>query len=228
MLKRLLRDSRLQMLAAGLLGRYLGFALRTTRWRLQGEPGLVQTLAEKPMVVAFWHERLPLMPMLWLLVRAESKGNARAHVLVSRHRDGRIIGSVIARFGLDLVYGSSTRDGQDRGGAAGVRALLSLLASGSHVAITPDGPRGPRRAAALGVAEIAARSSVPVLPCAAQTTRHWTLPTWDRMLLPLPFGRGVIVCGAPVTVARGNAAARLPEIAAALTAAAEEADRQCR
>jgi hypothetical protein len=228
MLKRLLRHSWPQTLAAALLGRYLAFALATTRWRLVGAPGLLQTLARQPMVVAFWHERLPLMPILWHQVRAESRGSVRAHVLVSRHRDGRLIGAVVARFGLALVYGSSTRDGQDRGGAAGVRALLALLAGGSHVVITPDGPRGPRREAAAGVAEIAARSGAPVLPCAAQTTRHWTLPTWDRMLLPLPFGRGVIVCGQPLSVARGSTAARLPEIAAALTAAAEEADRQCR
>src|SRR5689334_20566130 len=38
-----------------------------------------------------------------------------------------------------------------------------------HPFPTPDGPRGPRRQAALGVAQIAALSGAPILPCAAQT-----------------------------------------------------------
>ena len=70
-----------------------------------------------------------------------------------------------------MVHGSSTRDGRDKGGAAGVRALLEVLAQGSHVVLTPDGPRGPARRAAAGVAQLAGLSGVPVLPCAARTTR---------------------------------------------------------
>ena len=105
------------------------------------------------------------------------------------HRDGRFIGAVVSRFALDVVLGSSSR-----GGAKGLRVLLNLLAGGDHIAITPDGPRGPRRVAAPGVAQLAALSGAPVLPCAAQTTRRWVLRTWDRMVVPKPFGRGVVVC----------------------------------
>ena len=145
--------------------------------------------AGAPVVVAFWHERLALMPMLWLQARRTNRARARAHVLVSRHRDGQFIGAVVSRFDLDVVLGSSSR-----GGAKGLRILLNLLAGGDHIAITPDGPRGPRRVAAPGVAQLAALSGVPVLPCAAQTRRRWLLPTWDRMVVPKPFGRGVVVC----------------------------------
>jgi hypothetical protein len=77
------------------------------------------------------------------------------------------------------------------------------------------------------VAQVAALSGAPVLPCAAQTSRRWTLPTWDHMVLPLPFGRGVLVCGAPIAVPRDGAEAALPRIAAAITAATDEADRLC-
>jgi hypothetical protein len=75
------------------------------------------------------------------------------------------------------------------------------------------------------VAQLAAVSGVPVLPCAAQTSRRIVAPTWDRMIVPLPFGRGTIVCGAPISVARDGAEAALPVIAQALTAAADRADR---
>src|SRR5579875_1812119 len=138
MLKSLLRRPGMQVFLARLLGLYLAFALRTTRWTLHGTAHMAPHADGAPCVVAFWHERLPMMPMLWALARARG-ARMRAHVLVSRHRDGRFIGEVVRRFRLDMVYGSSSK-----GGAAGLRVLLGLLAAGDHVAITPDGPRGPR------------------------------------------------------------------------------------
>jgi hypothetical protein len=225
-MKRLLRHPAVQKVLAHVLGLYLAFALRTTRWRLEGAAHVMPHAAGSPVVVAFWHERLPMMPMLWLLARRAPEGRlsrARVHVLVSRHRDGQFIGAVVERFALNVVLGSSSR-----GGAASVRNLLALLAGGDHIAITPDGPRGPRRTAAPGVAQLAALSGVPVLPCAAQTTRRRILPSWDRMVVPLPFGRGVVVCQPPITVPRQDWQAAVPAITAALTAAAEAADRLCR
>jgi lysophospholipid acyltransferase (LPLAT)-like uncharacterized protein len=224
-MKRLLRHPAAQKLLAQLLGLYLAFALRTTRWRLEGAEHMARHAAGAPVVVAFWHERLPMMPMLWLLARRSPEGrtsHARAHVLVSQHRDGQFIGAVVSRFALDVVLGSSSR-----GGTASVRNLLALLAGGDHVAITPDGPRGPRRIAAPGVAQLAALSGAPVLPCAAQTSRRRVLPTWDRMVVPLPFGRGVVVCRPTIAVPRQGWQDSVPRIAEALDAAATQADQLC-
>ncbi len=226
MLKPLLRRPVLQALLAALLGLYLALALRTTRWTLHGAEHLAPHIAGTPVIVAFWHERLPLMPVLWRQARRAGVA-ARANVLVSRHSDGRLFGDLVRRFGVEVVHGSSSRGGADRGGAAALRDLLGRLAAGEHVAITPDGPRGPRREAAPGVAQLAAVSGVTMLPCAAQTSHRRVLASWDRMVLPLPFGRGVMVCGPTIAVARGQAASALPAIAAALTAAADRADRLC-
>jgi lysophospholipid acyltransferase (LPLAT)-like uncharacterized protein len=121
-----------------------------------------------------------------------------------------------------VVLGSSSR-----GGAKSLRVLLNLLSSGDHIAITPDGPRGPRREAAPGVAHLAAMSGAPVLPCAAQTTRRWILPTWDGMVVPKPFGRGVVVCLPTIAVNRENWQDAVPAIGAAMTAAADRADSLC-
>ena len=82
--------------------------------------------------------------------------------------------------------------------------------------------------AAAGVAQLAAVSGAKVLPCSAQTSRRRTLRSWDRMVLPLPFGRGVLVCGPTIAVGRDGADAALPRIAEAMTAAADRADRLCR
>ena len=227
MIKRLLRHKAVLGLAAALLGHYLSFALRTTRWTLDGAEHAAPHLAGQPAIAAFWHERLPLMPALWQAAQRQG-GKARMHVLVSRHRDGRFIGLLVTRFKLQIVHGSTARNGQDRGGAAGMRQMLEALAGGDHVAITPDGPRGPRRMAASGVAQLAAVSRVSVLPCSAQTSRRYVLGSWDRMVLPLPFGRGVLVCLPTIAVAREDADAVLPQIAAAMTEAADRADRLCR
>ena len=210
------------------------FTLRTTRWTFEeGEAG-AYVRAPEPAIFAFWHERLLLMSALWVMSgeRRPAGARGRMHVLVSRHQDGRLIARILAGFGVGVVHGSSARKGKSRegggrGGAAGLRALMGVLAAGDQVVITPDGPRGPWRVLAPGVGQLAGLAGVPVVPCAAQAVRRRVLPSWDRMVLPLPFGRGVLVCGAPVFVPREGWEAALPGLAAALTAAAERADALC-
>lgn len=223
MFRRLIRSDAAQAFLAWLLGLYLAGVYRTTRWTLLGEEHLRAGFANPSgtAIGAFWHERLPMMPMLWLEARRllPALAGRRARVLVSRHRDGRFIGAVVRRFRLEMVHAST-----NRGGATGMRVLLRLLAQGEVVVITPDGPRGPRRVAAPGVAQLAAVSGLPVLPCAARTTRARLLPSWDRMVLPLPFARGVLVVGPAVTVDRADPLASLPAIEAALSAACDAAD----
>src|ERR1700722_19977776 len=95
------------------------------------------------------------------------------------------------------------------------------------VGITPDGPRGPRRVAARGIAQLAALAAVPVLPCAARTSRRIILNTWDRMAIPLPFGRGVVVGGPAIIVPRDAWRDALPAITAGMNRATERADQLC-
>jgi len=222
MLRKLIRHPTTQTAFARLLSLYLAFCYRTARWSLSGYDH-VAPFASKgvPVIITFWHERLPMMPMLWTVAHRLFPGakDWQPHVLVSRHRDGRFIGEVVSRFRLVMVHGSTSR-----GGATGMRAMLRVLRDGSPVAITPDGPRGPRRVAAEGVAQLAALAGVVVLPTAAATSRHRLLPSWDRMMLPLPFSRAVLVCGAPIHVPREDALGALPAIEAALNAACDTAD----
>jgi lysophospholipid acyltransferase (LPLAT)-like uncharacterized protein len=222
MLKRVLRSAFVQALAARLVAAYLALVFRTSRWTLLGVPHAEAAVARGGLVViGFWHERLPLMPMLWRIAqdRYPVLRPLKPHVLVSRSRDGRFIGDVVGRFGLRLVHASSSS-----GGGVGLLALARLIEEGAPVGITPDGPRGPRRVPAPGIAQLAALTGAPVLPVAAATTRHRLLPTWDRMMLPLPFGRGCVALGPLIEVPAEGAEAALPAIASALSAVCEEAD----
>ena len=230
MLSRLLKSAALHRAAAAVTGFYLEWALRSTRWTVEGACHLAPFLADGAVIVACWHERLPLAPAFWLPARRNHPDRQIA-TLASRHRDGRLIAAVMARFGVRAVLGSSGRakpgagPAQDRGGAAGLRALLAALKQGQAVVITPDGPRGPRRAAAPGLGLLASLGQAPVVPLAGQTRRRVTLRSWDRMVLPLPFGRGALVCLPPLTLAPGQSVAGLE---AALTQAADRADALCR
>ena len=218
-MKSLLRTRHVQAMLASLLGAYLAIALRTTRWTLLGQDHLAPHAAGAPAVLAFWHEFLPLLPGFALIARTLPGYRATPmHTLVSQHRDGRFIGSIVRRFGIDPILGSSSR-----GGAAGLRNLLTVLKRSEIIGITPDGPRGPRRQAAAGVAQLAALAGVPVLPCAAATRWRIQLDTWDRMPIPLPFGRGVLVCGPAIVIPRDGWKAAMPAITEALNQAAERA-----
>jgi lysophospholipid acyltransferase (LPLAT)-like uncharacterized protein len=218
MLKKILQSAAVQAFGAWAAARYVVFVARTSRWRIEGQAQLDEFVRGTACVVVFWHETLPSMPVFWL--RAKQQGLRRgAVVLASRHRDGRLIGQAVQNLGIEVAAGSSSR-----GGAAGLRALTNALAAGSHVGLTPDGPRGPKRVAAPGVAQLAAMTGVKVLPCAAYL--HWaiTLKSWDNMRLPLPFGRGVLVCGAMISVGRRDWEDSVPAIETALTAALQQAE----
>jgi len=159
-------------------------------------------------VYALWHEQL--LPMAYL-----HRGQGAA-ALVSRHRDGEILVRVLERLGYRTVRGSSTR-----GGAAGFRALVREGRRGHPLAVTPDGPLGPRRRAQPGAARAAAAAGLLLLPVAAAARPCWRLRSWDRFVVPAP--------GARVWVARGEPLdPRDPEATRRLEEALEVLDARCR
>ncbi|WP_158639112.1 lysophospholipid acyltransferase family protein [Elioraea rosea] len=220
MFKRLLRHPRTLALGAALLARHLRLVAATTRWQVVGREALAP-LAGRPLIGAFWHEQLALAPSVaWNWSgRHDDTGFT---VLVSQHRDGRLIGDVVARLGIGAAHGSSRR-----GGVAVFREAQRVIAEGRSVAITPDGPRGPRRVAQPGVARLARLASVMVVPVGVAVSRARRLGSWDRLIFPLPFGRGAIVYGAAIDPASAETEeALLAVIAAGMTEAADDAARR--
>jgi lysophospholipid acyltransferase (LPLAT)-like uncharacterized protein len=215
--KSLLQSAPVRHVIISLLALYVRLVPASQNWRVVGEQNIRLITGEEVFIVVYWHETLPCISIFLRLARR--MGLKRSAVgLASRHRDGQLIGNVLAKVGLEQVAGSTSK-----GGAAGLRGLAKALASGKHVTLTPDGPRGPRRVAAPGVAQLAALTGARVLPCGAATSPAITLNSWDRMRLALPFGRGVLVVGEPITVPRDDWQAGLAVINAALNAAQEAA-----
>ena len=217
-LKRLLGSDAGQAVLAWLAALYVRLVFRTSRWRWLGfETADALIRAKRPFVVCFWHNRLLLMP-------CAQRPPMRYHMLISGHRDGRLIARTIGHFGSGVVAGSSSR-----GGATALKRCVNLLAAGDSVGITPDGPRGPRMRAVAGAVEIARLGGVPMLPVTYSVARRRVLKSWDRFLLPLPFNRGVFILGPALEApARADAeqieATRL-ELERRLNMISAEADR---
>ncbi|MBO6809294.1 lysophospholipid acyltransferase family protein [Thalassospira sp.] len=171
--------------------------MRTTgRWRTEGGDHPAHYLTEgKPFIVAFWHQRLLMMPYTWRSVGGDRPFN----MLISSHRDGEIISRTIARFDIKTIAGST---GKGKGGAAALRQILKALKAGEVVGITPDGPRGPRMRASDGIIQAARMAGVPIFPLTYSASNRKVIQSWDRFILPLPFSRGVFHWGDPIFVDR--------------------------
>jgi lysophospholipid acyltransferase (LPLAT)-like uncharacterized protein len=130
-----------------------------------------------------------------MLISSYSHRWQKIHVLISQHRDGELIARIIERLGFVSVRGSTTR-----GGTKAIFEMAEKGASGYDVAITPDGPRGPRFKVQLGTIYIAQRSQMPIIPITNAAKSCWTLSSWDGFLIPKPFSKVVILIGEPIYV----------------------------
>jgi lysophospholipid acyltransferase (LPLAT)-like uncharacterized protein len=218
--KRITRSDLLSALLAWLAAWYIRVVFQTLRWTINGLDQLRACHDRgQGFIFCFWHGRMMMLPAAW-------HGSRKLHMLISDHPDGRLIARTIRHFSIATVTGSSSK-----GGAAALRTILRLLKSGLGVGFTPDGPRGPRMRASLGVVQAARLSGAPIFPTTYSTTRRRLFQSWDRFLLPLPFGRGVLLIGAPIRVARDADEAALEraraEVEERLNALTREADRRC-
>jgi lysophospholipid acyltransferase (LPLAT)-like uncharacterized protein len=143
----------------------------------------------EPAIGAFWHGRLLMMP-------AGYRGH-KLTILISLHQDGELISRTANYFGFRSIRGSTTR-----GGLSAMREMLKASREGCDIAITPDGPRGPRYHVQSGIIELAKRTGMAIVPLTFSASRKKVFRSWDRFLLPYPFSRGVFIWGEPVFVPR--------------------------
>ena len=106
--------------------------MATVRWEIAGAEHYRGTWgAGRPTVFVLWHGHL--LPGAYY-----HRGQGLA-TLISQHRDGEYIARVVQGWGFTVVRGSSTR-----GGKEALVEIVRVLRRGQAVAITPDGPTGPR------------------------------------------------------------------------------------
>src|SRR5690606_35228038 len=120
-------------------------------------------------------------------------GVPRAQMLISNSREGEIIAHAALTVRVGVIRGSAAKGAQLKGGFEAGRAIARHIAKGEVVCITPDGPRGPRMRASKGAVQMSKLTGAALLPMAWSSNNRVMFKSWDRMMLPVPFGRGVLI-----------------------------------
>ena len=159
------------------------------RWR--DHSGLAKTPAHQPVIFCLWHNRLAISMIV------HRRHPRKLAALVSASKDGALLAAVLRRFGVEQIRGSTSRRGP--------QALLELTSRAEHgydLAVTPDGPKGPRYVVQEGVIALAQLTGLPIIPVTCNTQRKFCLKSWDRFQIPLPFSRCELILNQPIVVPR--------------------------
>jgi lysophospholipid acyltransferase (LPLAT)-like uncharacterized protein len=151
-----------------------------------------------PSINAFWHNRLFLMTWFW---RDYESG-----IVVSDSFDGEYIARTAQRFGFPVIRGSSTR-----GGSRALKQMVRAARSGLRMSLTVDGPRGPRYKVKSGIILLAAKTGFPIVPMLPEAKRFWTVNSWDKLQIPMPFTKAKMFVGEPIFVSEEDVEVRLGE-----------------
>jgi lysophospholipid acyltransferase (LPLAT)-like uncharacterized protein len=182
------------------VGAWLIFALvrvvsATLRYRWTDRSGYLEGGSAGPAIYCVWHNRLALCLVLYFDYVKKRNHTPGLAALVSASKDGAFLAAILERFGVQPVRGSSSR--------RGARALLELTSwseRGYDLAITPDGPRGPRYVVQEGIIALAQATGFPIIPAASCLKWKIQAKSWDRFQIPLPFSRSDMVYGKPIRV----------------------------
>ncbi len=142
---------------------------------------------EERFLFCVWHDQI--------LTAVTARRCPAFAALVSRHRDGGILNEFFRLHRIKGIRGSSSR-----GGSQAIRQMMDE-AKGQHVAITPDGPRGPRWEVKEGVVFLAAKSGRRIVMGGYGHSSCWSIKgKWTDMKIPRPFSKIVIHGGLPISV----------------------------
>ncbi len=212
------RKNRLRKLAGRSLAGYASLVARTSHAVFQPADALDRLRAQHPAIQALWHGQFLTVPAL-------SPTDVPARIMVARHGDADILGHALESFQhIELIRGAGAGGRlKDRGGAAALRASVRALGDGYSLIMTADVPPGPARHAGLGIITLARLSGRPILPVAMASSRYWSLNTWSRLTIHLPFSKISIVVGEPLYVPRDADETQLEHYRAALQDALDAA-----
>lgn len=165
----------------------------TLRLRIKDRSGVLKEEGGSPVIVSFWHNRI--LGITFAFDRIYPKKRNGVTVLTSPSKDGEILAQLVGAFGMKAVRGSSSRRG-----SSALLELVRLIRRGRDIAITPDGPRGPRYSLGPGIILLAQSTGVRIVPAHASFSRSIRMKTWDGFIIPLPFSKVSVTLDGALTI----------------------------
>ena len=162
---------------------------RSIRWEylVENEKSNIFNSNEE-YIFCCWHNKLFLGPHL--LPR-----NRVINALQSSHSDGMVTSIAFKYLGMNVILGSSKK-----GGMQAFRKMVKCIKSGESVAITPDGPKGPKEKVKEGIIKLAQITETSIIPLVWTTKKFKLINSWDNFVIPYPFSKGVYSFGKPIYV----------------------------
>jgi lysophospholipid acyltransferase (LPLAT)-like uncharacterized protein len=136
-------------------------------------------IPKEPFIASFWHGHILMQPFVFRKIRGKDTFKA----IISTHSDGESIAKMVNLLGVGSVRGSSTS-----GGAKALIGAIKEIKDGTDIAITPDGPRGPIYSMANGIVALSVKTNTKILAFSYKATKFWQLNSWDKFIIPKPFG----------------------------------------
>lgn len=165
----------------------------TLRLRIEDRSGVLKEDGDAPVIVCFWHNRI--LGITFAFDRIYPKKRNGVTVLTSPSKDGEILAQLVGAFDMKAVRGSSSRRG-----SSALLELVRLIRGGRDIAITPDGPRGPRYSLGPGIILLAQSTGVRIVPAHASFSRCVRMKTWDGFIIPLPFSKVSVTLDGALTI----------------------------
>lgn len=191
LLRRCFYSSIMQYFASFIIASYMRFVYHSSKKYYENLDYLLDPIAKKQaIIISCWHNSIMLMPLLMYKIN-KIKNRCELNSLSSKHGDGRIVGNVMERFDFVNIAGSSNISNKKNRGISisDLKKIIKNLKKGHSLAITPDGPRGPRYKINSQLVNMAKMSGAKILPSACYISKSIRLNSWDHFILPLPFSK---------------------------------------
>jgi lysophospholipid acyltransferase (LPLAT)-like uncharacterized protein len=202
MLKSLLGNPAIQFLIGRTIGLYMLLVGVTTRWKKVNRAAIEPFFrGESALIGCIWHGRFTLVHKMW----AFGPGIPKAKMLISQSREGGIVAHASRTVGAEVIRGSAAKGAKQKGGVEALRAMARHMEGGGVICMTPDGPRGPRMRVKKGPIQLAKIAGVPLIALTWSTNMRLVFDSWDRFILPLPFGRGALIWSDPIAPPKPDA-----------------------
>lgn len=185
-----------RLAARALWGLIVGIS-SSLRWTWDDRSGLFTPGRSERAIFAIWHNRQAISTHIFHHFVRRHDPSRRLATLSSLSRDGAVAARILELAGVAVVRGSSSR-----GGTQALARLIDLARQGHDLAVTPDGPRGPRYTVQPGVIALAQYAALPIVPVSYRLGRRHELRSWDRFQIPLPLTRCEVVLGPALRVPR--------------------------